>query len=86
MPLQVNFTVRSRDLIVTFQKQHLTIGLKGRPAIIDQQLQHPIKVDESTWVLEDGKSILVNLEKVSLCYVIVYGNLIVGMNFELDFS
>uniref|UniRef100_A0A1B6E9Q9 Nuclear migration protein nudC n=1 Tax=Clastoptera arizonana TaxID=38151 RepID=A0A1B6E9Q9_9HEMI len=65
VPLQVNFTVRSRDLVVSIQKQHLTLGLKGKPPIIAQTLQHPIKVEESTWVLEDGKSVLINLEKVN---------------------
>lgn len=65
VPLQAGFTVRSKDAIVNIQKRHLTIGLKGRPPIIDGELQHEIKVEESTWVLEDGKKLLINLEKVN---------------------
>lgn len=64
--LQADFAVRSKDTVVTIQKKHLTIGLKGRPPIIDGELQHEIKVEESTWVLEDGKKLLINLEKVIL--------------------
>lgn len=64
VPLQADFTVRSKDVIVRIQKRYLTIGLKGRLPIIDGELQHEIKVEESTWVLEDGKKLLINLEKV----------------------
>lgn len=65
VPLQAEFTVRSKDVVVRIQKRHLTVGLKGRPPIIDGELQHEIKVEESTWVLEDGKKLLINLEKVN---------------------
>ncbi|XP_022195271.1 nuclear migration protein nudC [Nilaparvata lugens] len=65
IPLNVNFTVRSRDVIVNIQKKHFSVGLKGHPAIIDGELQHEIKLEESMWVLQDGKSVLANLEKVN---------------------
>lgn len=65
VPLQEGFTVRSRDVVINILKKHLTVGLKGRPPIIDGELQHEIKVEESTWVLEDGKKLLINLEKVN---------------------
>lgn len=65
VPVKVNFHVKPRDLIVDIQKKHLKIGLKGSPPIIDGELCNEIKVEESTWVLEDGKSLLANLEKVN---------------------
>lgn len=47
-------------------KKHLTCGLKGHPLIVDDDFQHEIKLEESTWVIEDGHTILLNLEKVRI--------------------
>ncbi|PSN52967.1 Nuclear migration protein nudC [Blattella germanica] len=65
IPINVNFTLRPRDLIVDFQKRHLKCSLKGHPPIIDGELHSDIKLDESTWVLEDGKVVFITLEKVN---------------------
>ncbi|XP_034944148.1 nuclear migration protein nudC [Chelonus insularis] len=65
VPLKVNFTVRPRDVTVTLTKKHLTCGLKGQPPIIDGDFPHEVKLEESTWVIEDGKILLINLEKVN---------------------
>eukprot|EP00095_Tigriopus_kingsejongensis_P001315 maker-scaffold249_size238305-snap-gene-0.15 protein:Tk01315 transcript:maker-scaffold249_size238305-snap-gene-0.15-mRNA-1 annotation:"nuclear migration protein nudc" len=56
---------KGRDVIVDIQKKRLKISLKGHEPIIDGELHKEIKVEESTWVLEDKKSILVNLEKLN---------------------
>ncbi|KAL0266479.1 UNVERIFIED_CONTAM: hypothetical protein PYX00_008998 [Menopon gallinae] len=64
VPLKVNFPVRSRDIIVEMQKKHLKVGLRGHPPIIDGELYKEIKLEESTWVLQDSKSLLINLEKI----------------------
>lgn len=50
---------------MTITKKHLTCGIKGQPPIIDGDFPHEVKVEESTWVIEDGKLLLINLEKVS---------------------
>ncbi|KAF0306904.1 Nuclear migration protein nudC [Amphibalanus amphitrite] len=56
---------KSRDLIVDMQRRHLKVSLKGHPAIIDGRLDHEIKVEESTWLLEDKRSLLIHMEKVN---------------------
>ncbi|CAB3373332.1 Hypothetical predicted protein [Cloeon dipterum] len=57
--------LKSRDLFIDIRKTHLRCGIKGRDAIIDGPLPHEIKVDESTWTLDAGRSLLINLEKVN---------------------
>lgn len=63
--LKVNFSVRPRDVTVNITKKHLTCAVKGHPPIIDGDFPHEVKVEESTWVIEDGKRLLINLEKVN---------------------
>ena len=65
IPIKVSFVLRPRDLIVDFQKKHLKCGLKGHPPIIDGELHSEVKLEECTWVLEDGKVVFVTLEKVN---------------------
>ncbi|XP_030755164.1 nuclear migration protein nudC [Sitophilus oryzae] len=65
VPLEINFRAKQKDLVVNLAKKHLTCGVKGQPPIIDDDLQHEIKLEESTWVIEDGKVLLFNLEKVN---------------------
>ncbi|RVE47076.1 hypothetical protein evm_008260 [Chilo suppressalis] len=57
--------LRPRDLNVVISKKHLKVGIKGQPLIIDGELEADVKVEESTWVLQDGRNLLVNLEKVN---------------------
>lgn len=64
IPLNVNFRVKQKDLVLNLTKKHFTCGLKGHPLIVDDDFQHEIKLEESTWVIEDGHTILLNLEKV----------------------
>ncbi|XP_037080319.1 nuclear migration protein nudC-like [Pollicipes pollicipes] len=59
------FACKSRDLVVDMQRRRLTVGLKGHPAVIDGELSHEIKVEESTWVLEDKRALLIHIEKVN---------------------
>lgn len=56
-------TLRTRDLDVQIQKKKLKVAIKGQPPIIDGELHKEVKLEESTWTLE-GKSMLINLEKV----------------------
>lgn len=65
IPFNVKFRVKSKDVVVQIEKKHVKAGLKGHPAIIEGELQHDIKVEESTWTLEDGKTLKLFFEKVN---------------------
>ncbi|KAI1788752.1 nuclear movement protein nudC [Ganoderma leucocontextum] len=54
---------RARDLSVVIQKKKLSVGLKGKEPILAGELCKEIKLDDSTWTLEDQESVLIHLEK-----------------------
>ncbi|KAG7450576.1 nuclear movement protein nudC [Guyanagaster necrorhizus] len=56
---------RGRDVSVTIQKKKLSVGLKGKEKILDGELCKEIKVDDSTWTLQDNEAIYIHLEKVN---------------------
>ncbi|ORE22089.1 CS-domain-containing protein [Rhizopus microsporus] len=56
---------RSRDVIVDIKKNHFKVALKGQDPIVEGELCQSVKVDDSTWTIEDQKEILVHLEKVN---------------------
>lgn len=68
----MNFSARPRDVVVTITKKYLSCGLKGHPPILAGDFPHEVKLEESTWVIEDGKVLLINLEKVSLSWTHIY--------------
>ena len=49
-----------------FFVQHLKVGLKGKPPVIDCDTHKEIKIEESTWCIEDGREVILNIEKVML--------------------
>merc|ERR1712241_356268 len=54
--------VKSRDVVVNLGKKNLKVGLKGHPLIIDGELEAAIKVDESAWVLEEKRTLVLSIE------------------------
>ncbi|KAL5519064.1 hypothetical protein ACEPAH_747 [Sanghuangporus vaninii] len=56
---------RARDLNVVIGKKKLTVGLKGREPIMDGELCKEIKVEDSTWTLEDQERVFIHLEKLN---------------------
>merc|ERR1712226_1053775 len=56
---------KSKDLNVSIEKKHIKIGIKGKEAIIDGDLPKEVKLEESTWTLQDKKIAMVQLEKVN---------------------
>jgi len=63
--IPVSKGTRGRDLLVTIGKKKLSVGLKGKDKIVDGELPHEIKIEESTWTVEDQEVILIHLEKVN---------------------
>jgi len=56
---------KSKDLNVSIEKKHIKIGIKGKEPIIDGNLPKEVKLEESTWTLQDKKIMMVQLEKVN---------------------
>jgi hypothetical protein len=65
--LNVNVPVphgtKSRSLTCEIKKNHLTVGLKGQPPIIDGELYKSIKPDECYWNIEDQSMVSILLTK-----------------------
>lgn len=64
LKVPLDMTVRPRDIIVKITKKRLLVGLKGQTPIIDDELCDEVKTEDSMWVLQDGKTILINIEKL----------------------
>lgn len=43
--------------------QRIKAGLRGQPPVIEGEMPHEVKVEESTWTITD-KTVLIHLEKV----------------------
>ncbi|KAG8786616.1 hypothetical protein FRC19_002416 [Serendipita sp. 401] len=56
---------RARDLAITIAKKKLSVGLKNQEPIMIGELCHDIKVEDSTWSLDDQKEVQIHLEKVN---------------------
>ncbi|KAI4337963.1 hypothetical protein L6164_016324 [Bauhinia variegata] len=54
---------KSRFVVCEIKKNHLKVGLKGQPPIIDGELYRPIKPDDCYWSIEDQNSIAILLTK-----------------------
>ncbi|KAK6155586.1 hypothetical protein DH2020_009834 [Rehmannia glutinosa] len=54
---------KSRLITCDIKKNHLKVGLKGQPPVIEGELFQPVKVDDCFWSLEDQKSISILLTK-----------------------
>jgi len=56
---------RGKDLTVVIQKKKLSVGLKGQEPIMAGNLCKEIKIEDSTWTVQDNKLVLIHLEKLN---------------------
>ena len=59
--IQVDKSVKSKDLQIVIKKDFLSVSCKGE-CIMQGQLSKPIKTDDCTWTLDAGE-IQIHLEK-----------------------
>ncbi|EFP01282.1 CRE-NUD-1 protein [Caenorhabditis remanei] len=65
IPINAGFAIKSRDVVVKIEKTSVTVGLKNQPPVVDGKLPNPIKVENCNWVIENGKAIVLTLEKIN---------------------
>ncbi|BFZ24800.1 hypothetical protein BsWGS_27839 [Bradybaena similaris] len=65
VPFKVSFPLKGKDLVVNIEKRKLCIGLKGHPPVLEGTMYNDVKVEESTWCVQDKKILLINMEKVN---------------------
>jgi len=65
IPLIKEGKLKGKDVVCVMSRGHLKAGIKGKPPIVDGELDKLIQVDECTWLLDDGKELVISLEKVN---------------------
>lgn len=56
---------KGRDLTIELKKRKIKVALKGKDAILEGELAKDIKEEDSTWTIEDGNMVEIQLEKMN---------------------
>lgn len=65
VPFNVSYPLKAKHIICDMKKKYLKIGLKGETPVIEGNLTKEIKLEESTWTIDDGKVLVVSIDKVN---------------------
>lgn len=65
VPTGLAHPIKARDICVNITKKKISIGLKNSPPILSGDFYNDVKVENCSWLLEDGRLIFVQLEKVN---------------------
>lgn len=65
IPINAGFAIKSRDVVVKIEKTKVTVGLKNQSPVVEGNLPCPVKVENCNWVIENGKAIVLTLEKIN---------------------
>ncbi|CAI2348868.1 unnamed protein product [Caenorhabditis sp. 36 PRJEB53466] len=65
IPINAGFAIKSRDVVVKIEKTSVSVGLKNQPPVVEGKLPNTIKVENCSWVIENGKAIVLTLEKIN---------------------
>ncbi|GAA6020326.1 hypothetical protein JCM10207_003228 [Rhodosporidiobolus poonsookiae] len=56
---------KGKQLDVVIKKLHVRAGLKGEAPVLEGELAREVRVDDSTWTLDDSRDLVLSLEKVN---------------------
>ncbi|GAA5945624.1 hypothetical protein JCM1841_002467 [Sporobolomyces salmonicolor] len=56
---------RSKQLDIQIKKQFIKVAIKGGETILEGEMPKEVKVDESTWTLDDSREVTISLEKLN---------------------
>jgi len=55
----------AKGVFVEIKKNHLKVGLKGKPLLIDGNFHKTVKPDDCFWTVEDNEVVAISLQKVN---------------------